>query len=121
LVQQDKHDEGSDTPKEDELGLRTATEKGVLPKDTAVKTTSEEEKESNVETDFEEERPSVKDQEEPLSVNNMDSDDIPLGQRYGESVSKRLRSNLGKVVPSEAETPKKNGTQSPKSRIKKRE
>jgi len=33
-------------------------------------------------------------------------------------VAKRLRSNSGKVVPSEAETTKKSGTRSPKSRIK---
>jgi len=45
-------------------------------------------------------------------------DDIPLGQRYGESFAERLRSNSGKVVPSEAETLKKSGTRSPKSRIK---
>jgi len=48
-----------------------------------VKTTSEEEKESDVETDPEEERPIVKDQEEPINVNNMDSDDGSLDQRYG--------------------------------------
>jgi len=118
LGQQDKHDEGSDTPKENELGLRTTTEKGVLSEDTAVKTTSEEEKEYDVETDHEEERPIVKDQEEPVNVDNMDSDDIPLGKRYDESVSKRLWSNSRKVVASEAETSKKSGTRSPKSRIK---
>jgi len=77
LGQHDRHDEGSDTPKEDESGLMTATKKGVLSEDTAVKTTSEEEKESDVKTDSEEELPIVKDQEEQVNVNNMDSDDIP--------------------------------------------
>jgi len=118
MVQKDKHDEGPGIPIEDKLVLKTASEKEVPSEDTAVKSTSEEENESDVETDVEEERPIVKDQEEPINVDNMDSDDIPLGQRYGESVAKRLRSNSGKVVPSETETPKKSGTRSPKSRIK---
>jgi len=42
-----------------------------------------------------------------VNVDDIDSDDIPLGKKYGESVAKRLRSNKGKVVPSKTRTPKK--------------
>ena len=86
MGEQDKLDEGSETSKEDESSLRTTTEKGVLPEDTNVKTTSKEEKGYDVETDPEEERPFVKDLEEPVNVDNMDSDDIPLSQRDRKSV-----------------------------------
>jgi len=107
LGQQDKHDKGSGIPKEDELGLKTASEKDVPSEDTVVNSTSEEEKQSDAETDPKEDQPIEKDQEKIVNVDDIDSDDIPLGQRYGESVSKRLRSNKEKIDSSVTKTPKK--------------
>jgi len=40
-------------------------------------------------------------------MDNMDLDDILMGQRYGENVAKRLRSNSGKVVLSKTIISKK--------------
>jgi len=40
------------------------------------------------------------DEENVVNVDDIDSDDIPLGKRYGGSVAKRLRSNKGKTVSS---------------------
>jgi len=41
------------------------------------------------------------------NVDDIDSDDIPLGKKYDGSVAKRLRSNKGKVVASDTRTPKR--------------
>ena len=46
-----------------------------------------------------------KDEEDVVNVDNIDSNNIPLRKRDAESVAKRLRSNKGKVVPSETGTP----------------
>jgi len=79
LIQKDKHDEGSGTHIEDESCLRIASEKGVPFEDTVVNFTSEGEKQSDIEVDPDKYQSIEKDQEELVNVDNMDSEDIPLG------------------------------------------
>lgn len=56
--------------------------------------------------DPEEDVPIKMSKEHVVIVDGMDSDEIPLGRRYGESVVKRIRISEGKVVSSEVKTPK---------------
>jgi len=42
-----------------------------------------------------------------VNVDELVVDDVPLAQRLGDSMAKRLRSNKGKAVPSGNETPEK--------------
>jgi len=78
--------------------------------------------EDESEKDEEEEDSSDRENEkEVVNADELEEDDVPLAQRLGDSMPKRLRSNKGKVVPSGNETPKKAtaiGTESPKSKIK---
>jgi len=61
-----------------------------------------------VESDHEEDVSAEKDEEKVVNMENIDLDDIHLGKTYSDSVEKRLRSNTGKVVPSETKTPQEN-------------
>jgi len=56
-----------------------------------------------------------------VNVDELEVDDVPLAQRLGDNMAKRLRSNKGKVVPSGNEIPEKETTtvtETPKSKIK---
>jgi len=58
-----------------------------------------------VETGSEEDLSVEKDEKKMVDVDDMDSDDISVGRKYGRNMAKRLRSNKGKVVPFEVKTP----------------
>jgi len=74
------------------------------------------------EKDEEEEDSGGKENEKDVvNVDELELDDVPLAQRLGDSMAKRLRSNKGKVVLSENKTPKKKTTvvtETPKSKTK---
>jgi len=56
-----------------------------------------------------------------VNIDELPLDDVPLAQKLGDSMAKRLRSNKGKVVPSGNETPKRTTatvTRTPKSKTK---
>jgi len=113
LDQQDKQDNDSGTLVRDESGFMIASENEVLSGDTVVNSPSDEDKQTEAESDPEEDPSVEKDEKDVVNVNDINSDDVPLGKRYGESVAMRLRSNKGivvlstskKVVPDISETP----------------
>jgi len=107
LDQQDKQGDDSGTPVEDESGIKTASEKEVPYDDTAENFPSKEDRQSKAETDPEGDPSAAKNKEDVVDVEDIDSDDVPMGQRYGESVTKRLRSNIGEVVSYVTRIPKK--------------
>jgi len=104
----DQHDQqGNDDGiiKKDESGQETGSDHGVSSGHTTEKSSPTEEEQTEVESDPEEDVYHEKDEEDVVNVDNIDSNNIPLRKRDAESVAKRLRSNKGKVVPSETGTP----------------
>jgi len=82
LDQQDKQGDDSGTLVENESCLKTASEKEVSSDDSAENTTSEDDKQFEAETDPEEDPSAKKNNEDVVDVEDIDFDDVPLGQRY---------------------------------------
>ena len=106
LGQQDKQGDDFGTPVRDYSGLKTASKNEVPFGDTTVNSPSEEDKQTEVESDPDECPFVEKDEEDVVDVDDINSEDIPLGKKYGDSVAKRLRSNKGKVISFVMETAK---------------
>jgi len=111
LDQREKQHDDVASPDKDESAHKNESEKERVYGDTTMNSPSQEEKQTgaeqtDVETDPEEDVSVEKYEENVVDVDDMDSDDIPLGRKYSGSVAKRLRSSKGKAVPSEVETSK---------------
>ena len=122
LDQQEKQDDDARTPVEDEFVHEDGSEK-----DGSEEKKQTREEHTEVKSDLEEDMSVEKNEENVMNVDDIDSDDIPLGKKYGESVAKRLRSNKVKIVPSKTRTPEKtvsdvskvpSETETPKTRTK---
>ncbi|XP_024630691.1 glutamic acid-rich protein-like [Medicago truncatula] len=90
-LKKDKQGDDSGTLVEDESGFKTASEKEFPYDDTIENSPADEDKQTEVETDPEEDPYVEKDKEDVVNDDDIDSDDVPMGERYGESVAKRLR------------------------------
>jgi len=106
MSQQDKQDNDDGISKEDESGQETGSDKGVSSGHYADKPPLEEEEHISVEADPEEDVYGNKGDEDMVNVDDIVSDDISLVEREVESVANRIRSNKGKAVLTEVETPK---------------
>ena len=126
LGQHDKQVNDTATIVDDESGFETAFEKEVHSGDTSVNSPSKENKETEVEPNIDnvtqDDGQSIEKEKNVVDVENINSDDIPMVQTFGEGVAKRLRSNKGKGVPSVSETPKGKSdtsvTDTPKTKTK---
>ena len=106
LDQQEKQHDDAASPDKDESAHENDSEKELVSGDTTLNSSSEDEKQTgaeqtDVETDLDEDMSIEKDEENVVDVDDMDSDDIPLGRKYSGSVDKRLRSSKVKIDPSE--------------------
>ena len=106
LDQQEKQHDDAASPDKDESAHENDSEKELVSGDTTLNSSSEDEKQTgaeqtDVETDLDEDMSIEKDEENVVDVDDMDSDDIPLGRKYSGSVAKRLRSSKVKIDPSE--------------------
>jgi hypothetical protein len=99
MDQQKKKLDDVESP-EDESAHENESEQKLVSGDKEKQTRA---KKNEVETDPKEDVAGKKDEENVVDVDDIDSDDVPLGRKFGESVAKRLRSSKGNAVPFEVE------------------